>query len=115
MNSQDLLKAALAAISDRHGQETEAYDMRGVSILADFYVITSADSNRQLHALANSLVEAMHKLNYSDYRIEGTRDSNWLLVDLGDVIVNIFTPDARAFYGLEQLWSQGKQLDISEE
>ncbi|MCH3904613.1 MAG: ribosome silencing factor [Lactobacillus sp.] len=115
MNSDELLKAALAAISDRHGQETEAYDMRGVSILADYYVITSADSNRQLHAIANSLIEAMHKLDYTDYRIEGTHDSNWLLVDLGDVIINIFTPDARAFYGLEQLWSQGKQLTLAEE
>lgn len=115
MKSEQLLKAALAAISDRHGQETAAYDMRGVSILADYYVITTADSSRQLHAIANALVEAMHRLNYTDYRIEGTHASNWLLVDLGDVIVNIFTPDARAFYKLEQLWGQGKQLELAKE
>ncbi len=114
MDSEKLLNAALAAISERHGEDTEAYDMRGVSILADYYVATSASSNRQLHAIANSIVSAMHDLNYTGYRIEGTRSSNWLLVDLGDVIVNIFTEDARAFYGLEKLWSQGKPLEVKD-
>lgn len=114
MEAEKILNAALAAISQRHGEDTEAYDMRGVSILADYYVVTSASSNRQLHALANAIVAAMHDLNYTGYRIEGTRSSNWLLVDLGDVIVNIFTEDARAFYGLEKLWSQGKPLEVQD-
>lgn len=114
MDSKKILNAALAAISERHGEDTEAYDMRGVSILADYYVATSASSNRQLHAIANSIVSAMHDLNFTGYRIEGTRSSNWLLVDLGDVIVNIFTEDARSFYGLEKLWSQGKLLEVKD-
>lgn len=114
MEAEKILNAALAAISQRHGEDTEAYDMRGVSILADYYVVTSASSNRQLHALANAIVSAMHDLNYTGYRIEGTRSSNWLLVDLGDVIVNIFTEEARAFYGLEKLWSQGKPLEVQD-
>ena len=109
MDSKTILNAALAAISERHGEDTEAYDMRGVSILADYYVATSASSNRQLHAIANSI-----DLNFTGYRIEGTRSSNWLLVDLGDVIVNIFTEDARSFYGLEKLWSQGKLLEVKD-
>lgn len=115
MENTQILDFVLKAISDRHGEDTEAYDMRGVSILADFYVITSAGSNRQLHAIANSIVEAAHEHAYTDYRIEGTRDSNWLLIDLGDVVVNIFTKDAREFYNLEKLWANGKQLEIKED
>lgn len=115
MKNTDILDFVLKAISDRHGEDTDAYDMRGVSILADFYVITSASSNRQLHAIANSIVDEAHENNYTDYRIEGTRDSNWLLIDLGDVVVNIFTHEARDFYNLEKLWANGKQLTLEEE
>ena len=89
--------------------------MRGISILADYYVITSAGSNRQLHAIVNSIVDEAHQNNYTDYRIEGTRDSNWLLVDLGDVVVNIFTREAREFYNLEKLWANGKQVELKED
>ena len=62
----------------------------------------------------SSIIEKVHEKGKNDYRIEGSRDSNWLLIDLGDVVVNIFTFEARGFYGLEKLWSNGKQLDIEE-
>ena len=115
LNSTQVLDFALKAVSDRHGEDTEAFDMRGVSILADYYVVTSAGSNRQLHAIANAIIDEAHENNYTDYRIEGTRDSNWLLIDLGDVVVNIFTAEAREFYNLEKLWANGKQLEIKED
>lgn len=115
MTSQEILDFTTKAISDRHGEDTEAYDMRRISILADYYVITSAGSNRQLHAIVNSIVDEAHQNNYTDYRIEGTRDSNWLLVDLGDVVVNIFTKEAREFYNLEKLWANGKQVELKED
>lgn len=115
MDSKQILDFATKAISDRHGENTDAYDMRGISILADYYVITSAGSNRQLHAIANAIVDEAHKNNYTDYRIEGTRDSNWLLIDLGDVVVNIFTNEARDFYNLEKLWANGKKVELKED
>ncbi|ARD06540.1 MULTISPECIES: ribosome silencing factor [Lactobacillus] len=115
MKNTEVLDFVLKAISDRHGEDTEAYDMRGISILSDFFVVTSAGSNRQLHAIANSIVDEAHENNYTDYRIEGTRDSNWLLLDLGDVVVNIFTREAREFYNLEKLWADGKKLEIKED
>lgn len=115
MTSQEILDFTTQAISDRHGEDTEAYDMRGISILADYYVITSAGSNRQLHAIVNSIVDAAHENNYTDYRIEGTRDSNWLLLDLGDVVVNVFTKETREFYNLEKLWANGKQVELKED
>ena len=115
MKSEELLDLVLNAISERHGEDTEAYDMRGISILADYFVATSATSSRQLHAIANSIIEACHKANFYDYRVEGNHDSEWLLVDLGDVVVNIFSEDARAFYNLEKLWADGKRVEIEED
>ena len=61
----------------------------------------------------NSIIDKIHEHGKEDYRIEGTRDSNWLLVDMGDVVVNVFTEDARDFYGLEKLWSNGKKLELN--
>ncbi|KRN39943.1 Iojap family protein [Lactobacillus acetotolerans DSM 20749 = JCM 3825] len=115
LTSKQILDFVIKAISDIHGEDTEAYDMRGISILADYYVITSAGSNRQLHAIANAIVEEAHKNNYTDYHIEGSRDSNWLLLDLSDVIVNVFTKDARNFYNLEKLWANGKQVELKKD
>lgn len=115
LENKKILDFVLKAISDRHGEDTEAYDMQGVSILTDYYVATSAGSNRQLHAIANAIVDEAHENNYTDYRIEGSRDSNWLLIDLGDVVVNIFTREAREFYNLEKLWANGKQIEIKED
>ena len=59
------------------------------------------------------IIDKIHEHGKEDYRIEGTRDSNWLLVDMGDVVVNVFTEDARDFYGLEKLWSNGKKLELN--
>ncbi|KRM85683.1 hypothetical protein FC41_GL000997 [Lactobacillus hominis DSM 23910 = CRBIP 24.179] len=113
LTSKELLDLTVEAIEQRHGEDTEAYDMQGISILADYYVITTAGSNRQLHAIVNSIVDKIHEHGANDYRIEGTRDSNWLLIDLGDVIVNVFTEDARDFYGLEKLWNDGKKVELN--
>ena len=118
MDSKKLLDLTVEAIDERHGEDTEAYDMQGISILADYYVVTTAGSNRQLHAIVNSIIDKIHEHDATvsekeDYRIEGTRDSNWLLVDMGDVVVNVFTADARDFYGLEKLWSNGKKLELN--
>ncbi|WEV70412.1 ribosome silencing factor [Lactobacillus sp. ESL0785] len=115
MTSKEILTFALKAISDRHGEDTAAYDMQGISILADYYVVTSASSNRQLHAIANAVIDEAHQVDYYDYRIEGSSESNWLLLDLGDVVVNIFTQEAREFYNVEKLWSAGKKLEIKED
>ncbi|MDN6028335.1 MAG: ribosome silencing factor [Lactobacillus sp.] len=115
MKSEQVLTFVLKAISDVHGEETAAYDMRGISILADYYVVTSAGSNRQLHAIINAIIEECHEHDFEQYRIEGNKDSNWVLLDLGDVVVNVFTKDARDFYNLEKLWADGKQVAIKED
>lgn len=115
MTSKEILSFTLKAISDRHGENTAAFDMQGHSILADYYVVTSAGSNRQLHAIANAIIDEAHKAHYYDYRVEGTSESNWLLLDLGDVVVNVFTEEARDFYNVEKLWANGKKLELEED
>lgn len=115
MTSKDILTFVLKAISDRHGENTAAYDMQGYSILSDYYVVTSAGSSRQLHAIANAIIDEAHKAGFYNYRVEGTSESNWLLLDLGDVVVNVFTEEARDFYNVEKLWVDGKKIELKED
>lgn len=114
MNSKDLLKLIVGAVDEKHGEEIIVYDMRGISILSDYVVITNGNSNRQVHAITENVSEKLKEVNYYDFNIEGNKDSNWLLIDAKEVLVNVFTDEAREFYGLEKLWSDAKEIPVAE-
>lgn len=112
MKSKELLDLILNAIDDKRGENILAYDMQGISLLSDYVVITHGNSNRQVHAIVDGITEALKKANFHDFRVEGNKDSNWLLIDTHDVIVNVFDEEAREFYGLEKLWTEAKEIDV---
>ena len=82
-----------------------ALDVRGRTILADTFAIVTGRSKVQTRAIADAVIEAIRSNGYSVSRVEGYADGSWILIDLGNVIVHVFTPDQRAFYNLERLWS----------
>jgi ribosome-associated protein len=77
----------------------------GRTILADTFAIVSGRSKVQTRAIADSVMEAARAKGYGVSRVEGYADGQWILIDLGNVIVHVFTPEQRAFYNLERLWS----------
>ncbi len=80
-------------------------------MFTDFFVICSGASNRQLKALLASVKEETKKdLGVMPHHVEGEPDSGWILLDYGDVVVHIFDPGLRDYYGLEELWHEGKVL-----
>ena len=81
-----------------------------MAIFADYFVICSGTSDRMLTALADAVVEGMRNEHHLHARIEGQPHDGWLLVDFGDVIVHLMSPERRSYYRLEELWSQGKVL-----
>ena len=81
-------------------------DARGVCSFADYLVICSGDSGRQLRAIFDEVVHALKKGGITPHHYEGDVDSGWLLLDFGDVIVHIFAPYEREYYQLDELWSQ---------
>jgi ribosome-associated protein len=85
-------------------------DIREVAPFADFFVICSGTSDRMLGALADAAIEATRKAYQLKGRLEGRPEDGWLLVDFGDVVLHLFSPDKRAYYHLEELWSKGKVL-----
>ena len=93
------------------GEDILLLDISGLSLFADFFVICSGKSERQLKALVESVREAAKKdLGILPHHVEGEAFSGWVLLDYVDVIVHIFDPELRAYYDLEGLWQEGKVL-----
>jgi ribosome-associated protein len=106
-------RALLAArtAQDNRGTNIVVLDMRPLTDLFDFFVIASGTSRRQLHAISEEIDRVMEKeLHDRRLGIEGYEESRWILLDYGDIVVHLFEPETRAYYALEDLWGQAKQI-----
>lgn len=99
-----LLDLVVKTIDDNKGEDIVAIDLAGKSSIADFMVVASGRSARQVGALSGYVVEAVEKAGFGPCRTEGKRAGDWVLIDAGDVIVHLFRPEVRAFYNLEKMW-----------
>lgn len=107
-------RLAAQAGLDKKAVEVTILDVRGLASYADFLVIMSADSDRQVHAVADAADEALRNNGYRPIGIEGLGAGNWILIDGGDVVVHVFQADARAFYDLDGLWADAKRERVVE-
>ncbi|GCE24603.1 ribosomal silencing factor RsfS [Dictyobacter alpinus] len=103
-------KAAADIASDKKASDVLLLDIRDVSVIADYFVICSGNSNRQIQAIADSIDEDLGKQGAVLLHREGNADSGWVLLDFGGVIVHIFGPKEREYYRLERLWSEAKTV-----
>ncbi|MFN8472972.1 MAG: ribosome silencing factor [Anaerolineae bacterium] len=103
-NAAELAHAIVDILEDRQASDIVLMDLRAVSLLADYFVLASADSRRQIQALIDTTTETLRKQGIRPLRVEGTPDSGWIILDYGSVVAHLFDPEARAFYKLEQLW-----------
>jgi ribosome-associated protein len=110
MTLTKLAKTAVAALEDIKGRDIVSLDVRKLTSLFDKVIIATADSNRQASAMARNLQEKVKAEGAKVYGIEGEQTGEWVLVDLGDVIVHIMQPSIRAHYNLEELWTPPKAV-----
>lgn len=94
------------AVEDRKGEDFQAIDVSGRTILADTFALVTGRSKIQTRAIADAIVEKAQAAGYPVTRVEGYSEGTWILIDLGHIIVNVFTADQREFYNLERLWSE---------
>ena len=104
-----LRDAALKILDERQAEDIVKIDLRGRSAVADYALIASGRSPRQLAAIADYLREAFFKLGVRRVRIEGLPQGDWVLIDGGDVLIHLFRPEVRSFYHLEDIWSAKKK------
>ncbi|CAH1852647.1 ribosome silencing factor [Convivina praedatoris] len=114
LNAKKELEIAVKAIDSKKANDIVALDMGPVSLMADYFVIAEAPSNRQVQAIVNELKDKYEEAGGTVRFIEGFQVAQWVLVDLGDVIVHIFDSEHRDFYNLEKLWYDAPLVDISE-
>lgn len=107
-------RAVVAALEDVKGRDIVVYNVARQTAYFERVVIASGDSNRQVNALAINVQEKLKALGAKIVGVEGRRNGEWVLVDLGDVVVHVMHPAVRSFYNLEELWG-GKQVKLKKE
>ncbi|WP_394187677.1 ribosome silencing factor [Paenisporosarcina quisquiliarum] len=112
MSESTLLEIAYKAADDKRAEDIVVLNMKGVSLLADYFVICHANSDRQVQAIAKEMADQASKAGYDVKRLEGFDSARWVLVDMGDVVAHVFHKDERAFYNLERLWGDAPIIEV---
>lgn len=111
---KEMVKLAYKALDEKKAKDITVLDIGRVTVLADYFVIASAENSRQLGALADSVDEVLGRAGYEHRAVEGYDSGSWILMDYNDVVVHIFNRDDRQFYDLERIWRDGKRVNVSE-
>ncbi len=114
MNSYEQAVLAAKAISSKKGLNIQVIEISDISVLADYMVIATGTSSTHVKALADEVEYKLDQAGISVSHIEGYRSNSWILLDYVDVIVNIFSDEAREFYDLDRLWQDGNTVDLSD-
>ncbi|MCE3412457.1 ribosome silencing factor [Staphylococcus aureus] len=104
MNSQELLAIAVDAIDNKKGEDTISLEMKGISDMTDYFVVTHGNNERQVQAIARAVKEVANEQNIEVKRMEGYNEARWILIDLADVVVHVFHKDERNNYNIEKLY-----------
>jgi ribosome silencing factor RsfS/YbeB/iojap len=105
-----LRKTVLAALDDMKARDVREVDVRGKSDFADLMVVASGTSSRHVRSIADEVVKLTKRAGTPPLGVEGAEEGEWVLVDLGDVVVHVMQPRTREFYGLERLWTVGDEM-----
>jgi len=108
MDIRKLQKTVVTALEDVKARDIEVFDVRHLTSLFDRVVVASADSARQTKALARNVQDKAKQIGARVHGLEGEDSGEWILVDLGEVVVHIMQPAVRTHYNLEELWNQPK-------
>ncbi|MDY6892919.1 MAG: ribosome silencing factor [Chloroflexota bacterium] len=104
LESTEIAKKAVEAAIDRQANDILMLDIRQVQYFADYFVICSAESDRQMRAICDEIHEKLKQERIRLLHQEGSEDSGWALLDFGSVVVHVFAPDQREFYDIENVW-----------
>lgn len=110
LNPTEVARLAVDLAAEKLATDIVMMDLRELTVFADYFVVMTADSVRQIEALEEDMTNAMKDSGVARHHREGTPASGWVLLDFADVIIHIFGPEERDFFGLERLWSRAPQV-----
>jgi len=115
MTEKELLYTAVKAADDKRAEDIIVLNMKGISLIADYFLICHGNSDKQVQAIAREMKEKVEEAGLHVKRMEGFDEARWILVDLGDVVAHIFHRDERSYYNLERLWGDAPIENIPSE
>lgn len=105
----DVLKVVTASLEDSKVEDMVSIDIKGKSALGDHMIVASGRSHRHVGAIADHLMRELKNNGFGSPKVEGLQSCDWVLVDTGDIIIHIFRPEVRDFYGIEKMWQMPDQ------
>lgn len=112
MHPKTLARRLANIALEKKASDVKMFDLRPLTSITDFFVICSADSDVQVKAICDHLIETMAKRRMRPWHVEGLENRQWVLLDFVDVVVHIFLPEVREYYGLERLWGDAEIEEI---
>ena len=109
-NAKKMASIAYHALAEKKGEDVRVIEITEIATFADYCIIDDGNNPSQISALVDNVEEQLSKAGFEPKRIEGVRNSNWVLMDYGDIIVHVFSKEDRLFYDLERIWKDGKEL-----
>lgn len=113
-HAQEMVRIAYDALDEKLGQDIEILKIDEISVIADYLVIASGSNLPQINAMTELVEEKLAQAGFTSKRIEGNKNSTWILMDYGDIIIHVFSKEDRLFYDLERIWRDGKKIDRAE-
>lgn len=112
--SAKFAKIAYQALEDKKGEDVKIIDISEISPIADYFIIADGANQNQLQAMCDAVEEKLYQAGCKLRQTEGNRNSTWILMDYGDIIVHVFSKEDRLFYDLERIWTDGKEIAVDE-
>ncbi len=112
--AKEMAKIAYHALDEKKGEDIRAIQITEIASFADYFLIADGSNPSQITALVDNVEEKMSEAGFEPKRIEGVRNSNWVLMDYGDIIVHVFSKEDRLFYDLERIWKDGTELQVED-
>jgi ribosome-associated protein len=101
---EGVLETVISSLDDSKAEDRVIIDIKEKSALGDYMVVASGRSQRHVGAITDHLLRDLKEKGFGSPRVEGVRNSDWVLIDTGDVIIHVFRPEVRAFYSIEKMW-----------
>ena len=114
LNSKEMARIAYDALDEKLGKDIRIIKIDEISVIADYLIIANGNNSPQITAMLDNVELKMHENGIESKRIEGNKNSTWILMDYRDVIVHIFSPEDRLFYDLERIWRDGRTVEREE-
>jgi ribosome-associated protein len=114
LTSKDLAKKLAHLTLTKKAYDVKLLDLRKLTTITDFFIICSADSDTQVKAIADAVIEGSKEMGEKPWHKEGTQGLRWVLLDYVEVVVHIFLKETRRFYGLENLWGDAEITEVAD-